>query len=198
MRRVFLYMTTTLDGCVAGPNNELDWMTQTPDDEIVSDVVSILSAADTGLMGYPTGAGMIPYWRGVQNDPAAPPALLEIGRAVNRANRILLSKTEERVEWENTELVLVRNDDDLVRALAEIRRRPGKDIGVPGGVRTAQTLSRLGVIDEYIFMVHPVVLGNGKRIFSSKAGLELKSVKAYRSGVMQVRYQPVHLALQAA
>ncbi len=72
----------------------------------------------------------------------------------------------------------------------EIKQRSEGDIYVPGGVRTAQNFSRLGLIDEYIMMVHPVAIGEGKRLFADRIKLELVSVKPYKSGVVQVRYRP--------
>ena len=59
---------------------------------------------------------------------------------------------------------------------------------MPGGIRTAQTFVRLGLIDEYVLMVHPVTIGNGKRIFMNRVSLELVSAKTYKSGVMRVCY----------
>ena len=70
------------------------------------------------------------------------------------------------------------------------KEKPGKDLGVPGGIRTAQTLVRLGLVDEYVLTVHPVALGVGQRIFADKTGLELIDAKTYRSGVTRARYRP--------
>jgi len=69
MRTVFLYMTTTLDGFVAGPNNELDWMVPTPEPELTDDIVALLSRADSGFVGYPVATEMVPYWRAAAQDP---------------------------------------------------------------------------------------------------------------------------------
>jgi riboflavin biosynthesis pyrimidine reductase len=61
---------------------------------------------------------------------------------------------------------------------------------VPGGIRTAQTFVRLGLVDEYVLMVHPVAIGKGQSVFTHKVSLELVSVKTYTSGVMCVHYRP--------
>jgi dihydrofolate reductase len=68
--------------------------------------------------------------------------------------------------------------------------KQGKDLGVPGGIRTAQTFIRLGLVDEYVLTVHPVALGSGKRIFTGKTSLELIDARTYRSGVIRARYRP--------
>lgn len=190
MRKVFLYMTMTFDGFVAGPNNELDWMLRVEDREMNRDVVELLAGADTGLIGYPTGYGMIQYWSTAAENPSASKGEHDIANAVNKTHGILISNREERLELDNAEVLVVKSDADLVEAVQRIKGQQGGDIGVPGGVRTAQSFARLGLVDEYVFMVHPVTIGRGKRVFTTKIDLNLVNVKSYKSGVMQVRYQP--------
>jgi len=190
IKKVFLYMTMTFDGFFAGPNNELDWMSQTADQEMNDDIVALISGADTGFMGYPTASGMIPYWSNVAKNPSASKGERAIAQAVNNIHSIILSNKEEKLEWENSELLLVKSEKDLVEAVTKIKRQPRKDLGVPGGIRTAQTFVRLGLIDEYVLMVHPVAIGNGKRVFTDRVNLELVSAKTYTSGVMRVCYRP--------
>jgi dihydrofolate reductase len=190
LRRIFLYMTMTLDGFLAGPNNELSWMVQTEDQELNKDIIAVIASADSGILGFPTASGMIPYWSNVAKDPSASKNERDLARVINKIHSIVVSKKKEKVDWDNSELLVVKDDAGLVKAVNKLKQLPGKDIGVPGGVRTAQTLSRLGLIDEYILMVHPVAIGAGKRLFTEKADLELISMKAYRSGIIQVRYRP--------
>ena len=190
MRKVFLYMTMTFDGFFAGPHSELDWMSQTPDQELNDDMVAFFQGIDRGFIGYPTASGMIPYWLNVAKNPSASKAERAIAQAVNTLHPLIISRQEEKLEWENTELLVVKSDHDLVEAVKKIKQQPGKDLGVPGGIRTAQTFVRLGLIDEYVLMVHPVTIGNGKRIFTNRVSLELVSAKTYKSGVMRVCYRP--------
>jgi dihydrofolate reductase len=91
-------------------------------------------------------------------------------------------------------LVVARNDEELVAAVAGFKRQPGGDLGVPGGVRTAQRFARLGLIDEYVLHVHPVAIGAGKPLFTRETKLTLTSAQTYDSGVMQLRYQPARQA----
>jgi len=190
MRKLFLYMTMTFDGFIAGPNNELDWMMQTADQEMNTDVVDLIAGADVGLMGYPTASGMIPYWSSVAQNPSASRAEHEIAQVVNRIHAIVISNTQEQLPGDNSELLLVKNDRDLVEAITRLKRQPGRDLGVPGGVRTAQAFVRLGLVDEYVLMVHPVAIGRGKPLFTQRVSLELVSAKTYESGVMRVCYRP--------
>jgi dihydrofolate reductase len=190
MRKVVLYMAMTADGFFSGPNGELDWMSQRPDQEVIDDIVALLQGFDRGFIGYPTATGMIPYWLNVANNPAASKEERAIAQVVNTLHPFIISNQEEKLEWENTELLLVKSGNDLIEAVKKIKQQPGKDLGVPGGIRTAQTFVRLGLIDEYVFMVHPVAIGNGKRVFADRMNLKLVSAKTYQSGVMRVCYQP--------
>jgi len=190
IRKVFLYMTMTFDGFFAGPHGELDWMSQTPDQELNDDMVAFIQGIDRGFIGYPTASGMIPYWLNVAKNPSASNAERAIAQVVNTLHPLIISRQEEKLVWENTELLVVKSDHDLVEAVKKIKQQPGKDLGVPGGIRTAQTFVRLGLIDEYVLMVHPVTIGNGKRIFMNRVSLELVSAKTYKSGVIRVCYRP--------
>lgn len=120
VRKLFLYMTMTFEGFIAGPNNELDWMLQTPDQEMNEDIVALLSGADAGLMGYPTASGMIPYWASVVNNPSASQGELAIARAINKIHSIVISNTPEKLEFENAELLLAKSDNDLVEAVTRL------------------------------------------------------------------------------
>src|SRR5436190_1854268 len=95
MRKVFLYMTMTFDGFFSGPNGELDWMSQTPDQELNDDIVALLKSADAGLMGFPTASLMIPYWVDAAKNPSTSKGELAIGNGkgvfTNRVNLELVS-----------------------------------------------------------------------------------------------------------
>jgi dihydrofolate reductase len=190
VRKVFLSMTMTCDGFFAGPHGELDWMPQTPDQELTDDVVAYFQGIDRGFIGYPTASGMIPYWLHVAKNPSASEGERAIAQAVNSLHPFVVSRQEEKIEWEHAELLVVKSDHELVEAVKKIKRQPGINLGVPGGIRTAQTFVRLGLIDEYVLMVHPVAIGNGQRIFIDRVNLELVSTKTYKSGVMRVCYRP--------
>ena len=71
IRKVFLYMTMSFHGFFAGPHDELDWMSQTPDQELNDDMVAFFQGIDRGFIGYPTASGMIPYWLNVAKNPSA-------------------------------------------------------------------------------------------------------------------------------
>jgi dihydrofolate reductase len=189
MRKVFIYLTTSLDGFIAGPNNELDWMLQTADPELIRDMVTLFEGVDAGFLGYPTYAGMIPYWQSVAADPSASEGARDIANAVNKLRPIAISRTPVELLSDNSALLVAKDDDALVEAVTSLKQQPGKDLGVSGGVRTAQQFVRLGLVDEYVLHVHPVALGAGKPLFEQRVDLELISTKAYASGVVRARYR---------
>jgi dihydrofolate reductase len=190
MRKIFLYMTMTLDGFVAGKNNDLDWFTPPMnDEELNKDIVDIVESADTGIIGFPTGPGLIAYWKNAEKDKETQSWEMAIAKAVNRLHPIVISNKQEMVE-PDIELLVVKDDSEFARVVNEISQGKGGDIYVPGGVRTGQKFAGLGLVDEYILMVHPVAIGEGQRLFTTKVQLELVNSKAYRSGVVQMRYRP--------
>ncbi len=183
-------MQTTFDGCASGPKGELDWFDPSKaDDEIHDDIMALIRRADTWMMGYPTGLGLTAYWKNVENEGVADKWEMEIAQAVNKLKAIIISNKPER-SVDNAEIIVAKNDRDLVDSIASVRNRNGRDIYIPGGVRTARNFSRLGLIDEYIVFVHPIAIGDGERLFTNRIELELASVKPYKSGVVQMRYRP--------
>jgi len=86
-------MTMTLDGFVSGPNNELDWMgVAATDPEIEADNLALLQSADTGIMGFPTAIGMIPYWANAARDASASKSDHEMAVAIGKIHGLVISK----------------------------------------------------------------------------------------------------------
>lgn len=190
MAKLVLTMTMSLDGFFAGPHGELDWMTQAADPDFSRDNVAFFDRFDRGFIGYPTASGMLPYWLNVAGNPQAPPGDRALAATLNKLHGILISDRQEPVPWPNAELLVVHDDEQLADAVRKEKAKPGKDLGVPGGIRTAQTLARLGLVDEYVLTVHPVALGDGKRVFADTTSLQLTGAKTYRSGVIRASYRP--------
>jgi dihydrofolate reductase len=191
MGKLVVTMTMSVDGFFAGPGGELDWMTQTPDPEFSRDNIASFDRFDRGFIGYPTAVGMLPFWENAEHDPNAPDDLRALARALNRLRPLLISDRDETIPWPNAELLVVHGDDELAEAVRTEKAKPGKDLGVPGGIRTVRTLVRLGLVDEYVLTVHPVALGDGQRIFTDRTSLDLVSAKTYPSGLVRATYRPV-------
>jgi dihydrofolate reductase len=190
MRALTLNMTMSVDGFVAGPNGELDWLSGGHDPDLTADIVALLSGVDEAFMGYPTAEGMIRYWAGVAEDPAASPASRDIAHAVADAHVFVVSRKPERLDVPNAEIVVAADDAALVAAVHEIKQRPGRDLGLPGGVRTARRFARLGLIDRYVLLVEPIAIGAGQRLFDQRMALIRVEVKAYGCGITRLIYRP--------
>ena len=191
--KIILNMTMTLDGFIAGPNNELDWMANASnqDPEEIKDNLENLRTYDSGIMGYPTVQGMVYYWKQVEIDPKSSNTERDIAKIVNNYHVYALSTKEEPLPSENTEIFIVKNDKDIIEAVKNIKTKEKRNIGIAGGIRTAQTLSRLGLIDEYLLTIYPVAIGSGKPLFTDKINLELLSSKTYKNGIMRCKYRPI-------
>jgi riboflavin biosynthesis pyrimidine reductase len=190
MRAVHLNMTMSLDGFVAGPHRELEWMTTTHDAELTADIVALLSSVDEAFIGYPIAAGMIGYWAAVAHDPEASQASRDIAAAVSGTHTFAISRTPEQLDLANAEVVVAPDDASLIAAVNAIKQRPGRDLGLPGGVRTARTFSRLGLIDRYVLLIEPTALGAGQRLFDQRTALRRVEVKGYDCGITRLIYQP--------
>ncbi len=148
MRKVIFSMTMTLDGFFCGPNGELDWMSQVPDKELNNDSVAFYDGIEGGLIGYPTGVGMIAYWSSVAGNASAPEAEKAIAKSVNKLHAILVSDRDEKPASAAAELLIAHSDDELIAAVTKIKQHSGRDLALSGGIRTAQKFVRLGLVDE--------------------------------------------------
>ncbi len=197
MGKVILNMTMTCDGFF-----NLDWMgephpTQIQDQELTDDTLARIKGAGNASMGEAGGAfvgysfyrGMVPFWSSLENNPQASERERALAQAVNNSHRIVISRREEKLEGKNSELLVVKNDQELLEAVT--KRKQEADFAVIGGVRTARAFVRLGLIDEYVLLVHPVAIGNGERVFIGRVNLELIGTKTYKSEVMRVHYRSV-------
>jgi dihydrofolate reductase len=180
MRKVILNMRMTLDGFACGPHGELDWMFRmetTPDQ--VEHLTEFEREVDTTLLGRVAYQQQVTYW---------PSQTGELADMVNGREKIVFSKTLERVEWSNARLATGDPADEIAR----LKQQPGRNIYVSGGVSLAQSLSRADLIDEYHVTVYPVVLGSGKPLFGAlpaEMALKLVSVTRFDTGAVQLLYE---------
>ncbi|MEO7909564.1 MAG: dihydrofolate reductase family protein [Roseiflexaceae bacterium] len=186
MRNVILLMHVSLDGFVAGPNGEMDWIRF--DDELVDDVAELTLTADTALFGRVTYQMMAGYWPTAGDSSDATKHDIDHARWVNNATKLVFSRTLESVEWQNSRIVR----DNFPAEIARLKAQPGKNLLMIGSTKTAHTFMQLGLIDEYRINVNPVVLGDGNALFADikeATNLQLVSAKAYDSGVVGLHYK---------
>jgi hypothetical protein len=117
MRTLFLNMTMSLDGYVAGPNGQLDWMTTKPDPELTADIVAQLRRADEGFIGYPTAEPMIRYWAAVAGSHETSQGSRDIANAVAALHTFAVSTRPEQIGVPNAEVLLAPDDASLITAV---------------------------------------------------------------------------------
>ncbi|QLG28259.1 dihydrofolate reductase [Halorarum halophilum] len=181
-RSVVVSNFVTVDGCYAGPDGEIDWFVWNDETERYSR--DQIDSFDTILFGRTTYELMEEYWptsAADEEDPA-------ITEAMNSLPKVVFSETLERVDWENSRLV----DGDVEDEVRELKAQPGEDIVIFGSGSLVQTLTNLGLIDEYRLFVNPVVLGPGKRLFEdveAEVDLELLDSRTFSNGVVLLDYR---------
>jgi dihydrofolate reductase len=187
MRKVKLQMQLSLDGFVAGPKGEMDWMVWNWDDELKNYVNELTEPVDCILLGRALAQDFIPAWASRISNPETADAFAH--KMVN-SPKVVFSKTLKTIALGNTKLAHRNLTDEII----QLKNQPGKDIIVYGGANFVSNLVKQGLIDEYHFFINPVVLGNGMTIFKElNERLQLGLVKAttFACGIVVLFYQPV-------
>ncbi len=184
MRKLKLQMQITVDGFVAGPQGQLDWMTVAMDERLVSFINHLTDTSDTILLGRKMTEGFIKYWEQVITQPNSPE--YSFGQKMVNIPKVVFSKTMTRVDGQN---VRVENGP-IVDAVNQLKSQTGKDIIVYGGATFVSSLIENRLIDELNFFVNPVAIGKGMQVFGSRSLLKLRASTAYASGIVVNSYEP--------
>jgi dihydrofolate reductase len=123
-----------------------------------------------------------------------PKELVEFARWIESSPKVVFSNTLGATSWKNSRIVPAPDDGAISDEIARLRREPGGDMVVFGGARFAQTLVRLGLVDEYRLKLQPMALGDGTPLFRDlpeRRPLELLKSRAFASGVVVLHYRPV-------
>src|SRR5712691_12729307 len=183
IRKLKLQVQMTVDGFVAGPEGQLDWMTRNLDEGVIARIVQLTDTSDTILLGRKMTAGFIDYWEAVQ--PESPEYIF--ARKMVDTPKVVFSKTVTRVEGKNARV----ESGDLVLAVTRLKEQRGKDIVVYGGATFVTALIEHDLIEEFNIFVNPVAIGRGMRILKDSKELRTTGSTAYTSGVVINTYQPV-------
>lgn len=181
MRKLIYAINLTIDGC-------LDHTNMTPDAELFDFFINLVRGAGLLVYGRITYQLMVPYWPDVLNDPSSSAADKEFAKAFDSVEKIVFSKSLEKVEDKNSRLVRTDPGEEVLR----LKQQPGNDILV-GGVALPSYLIEHGLVDEYIFVVYPIIAGKGKRLMEGtnlRDNLQLKLVdpRILKSGSVLLRY----------
>jgi len=180
MRKLIYAINVTLDGCV-------DHTKQRADEETFDYFIQLLREVDLQVFGRKTYELMVPYWPDVAKDPSSTKSDKEFADAFDSLDRVVFSRSLESAEGKTR---IVRSN--LCDEILKLKQEEGKDILV-GGVDIPSQLVDLGLVDEYRFVVVPIIAGEGRRLFEGvtrpeKLQLRLVETKTFKSGSVALHY----------
>ena len=181
MRKVVAAEFLSLNGVMEAPDR---WHFPYFNEEMERAIGEDFAASDAMLMGRVNYEEWAAYWP--QQDPEENP----VAGAMNGRQKYVVSTTlEEPLEWSNSTLI----KENVAEEIAKLKKGPGKDIVISGSATLVRSLLKDGLLDELKLMVHPILVGGGKRLFDEEAEtkpLELVDSKTFSTGVLYLTYQP--------
>jgi dihydrofolate reductase len=182
MRKLIYAINLTIDGC-------LDHTKVVGSEDILEYFTNMTRAAGLFAYGRTTYELMVPYWPDVVKDPSGQTkAGVDFAKAFVATKKIVFSQSLDRVEDENSTLSRAKPEDELLK----LKQEQGKDI-LLGGVALSSRLIALGLVDEYYFVIHPIIAGEGRRLMEGvnlqeRLQLKLADTEVLRSGCVALHY----------
>jgi dihydrofolate reductase len=180
MRKVTAGLFVSLDGVTESPEK---WQLPYFNDEMGEAIGAAMAAADAMLLGRVTYQEFASYWPGVRSEDQP------FADYMNNTPKYVVSTTLDTVEWSNSTLI----KGNLAEEITKLKQQPGKNIGITGSTTLVQSLLQDDLLDELGLMIHPVVVGSGKRLFEEGGNLKaLKLIdsKTFSTGLVSLTYQP--------
>lgn len=180
MRKIVAGLFISLDGVFEAPDQ---WHFPYWNDEMGEKIESQMAESDTMLLGRVTYQEFAGYWPN-QNADDVPMAAY-----MNNTPKLVVSTTMETLDWQNSTLI----SGNVVEELTTLKQQPGKNISITGSGTLVRSLLRDNLLDELHLLVHPIVVGSGKRLFvdgSEQKPLQLVNAKTFGTGVLSLVYQP--------
>ncbi len=181
MRKIVAGLFVSLDGVFEAPET---WHLPYFNDEMGETIAAQMAAADTMLLGRRTYDEFAAYWADKGSD-------VELADQINNMPKLVASTTLRSVEWRNSSLI----KGGVAEHLRRLKQEPGKDISITGSGTLVRSLLRDGVLDELRLLVHPIVVGSGKRLFDDggdrdRVALKLVESRPFTTGVLYLTYAP--------
>ena len=187
MRKLKLQVQMSIDGYIAGPNGEMDWLTFNWDDALKHYVQELPQSIDTIVLGRKLAQGFIPHWAAVAADSDDPE--VASGKNFTDTHKVVFTHTLNQSEWDNT--VLAKGD--LVDEITKLKQQDGKDIIGYGGATFVSALIKHGLIDEFHLFINPTAIGHGMPIFQQldrSQHLTLIKSTSFECGIVVLHYEP--------
>ena len=188
MRKLILFLHTSLDGFVAGPKGEMDWINV--DENMFAYAGKQTDEADTALYGRVTYQMMESYWPTAGDKPNASKHDREHSAWYNKVEKVVVSKTMQKTILPNTKII----SENISREIITLKSATGKNILMFGSPTVAHSLMSENLIDDYWLFVNPILLGEGIPLFKDiKERIKLKFVASdiFSSGVVCLHYEKI-------
>jgi dihydrofolate reductase len=181
MRKVVASEFVSLDCVVEAPDK---WHFPYFNDQMGDAIEAAMAASDAMLMGRVLYEEWAAFWP--NQDPDENP----VAARMNGVRKYVVSTTlEEPLQWQNSTLI----GDDVAEVISRLKEQPGKDISISGSPTLVRSLLEDGLLDELRLMLHPIIVGSGKRLFedgSDQKPLQLVDSKTFSTGVLYLTYRP--------
>lgn len=184
MRRLVMFNLVSVDGYFAGEDGSLDW--QVVDEEFNKAAVLMIESFDAILFGRVTYELFESFWPLAETDPNTSDEDKVIAQKINAMKKFVISESLPQVTWNNT--TLIRNN--MLEEVKKLKQSEGGDIVIYGSGSLVRALTNVSLIDEYRFMVNPIILGSGKLLFHDMNTLRLKKIaeQPFASGNVLLTY----------
>lgn len=186
MAKVFLHISVSLDGFIEDANGSLDWTFGTSEfDDYIN---ALLHSIDGMIFGRKAHELLAQYWPAAEKDTSQSAVNLDTAKLMNRLPKYAVSRGGYTTDWTNSHVIGGR---DLAADVNRLKREAKKDIALFAGASVAQSLSDLGLVDEYRLLLNPILLGDGKPLFEPghpQVKLALKDTLKFGSGAMVLTY----------
>lgn len=186
MRKLKLQVQMSVDGYIARPNGEMDFMVWNWDEELRQYTTDITEPIDCIVLGRKLAEGFIPHWANVMTKPDHPE--FTAGVKFTETPKVVFTKTLEESKWDNT--VLAKGD--IVDEINKLKNQDGGDIIAYGGATFVSSLIKHGLIDEFHLYVNPTAIGSGMTIFkelNNKQKLALVKATQFDCGIVVLKYE---------
>lgn len=183
MRKLIVSEWMTLDGVFDGDTMK-EWFMPFDSDDRRAYIIKTMDACDAILFGRTTYEMLAPYWSPLKNNEDG------LADKINSVHKYVVSSKLKKVDWNNTTII----KENIVEEVTKLKQMPGHEIHIEGSATLVQLLMEANLIDEYRFLIHPVIIGSGKRFF--KDGMKTAEMKIVKTetldkGVVLHCYQPV-------
>jgi dihydrofolate reductase len=182
LRTFKLQVQTTVDGYMAGPNGEMDWMTFPWTDDIKAYIAALMAPVDQIVLGRHLAEGFIPAWQA--GPPGEPQEAVDF---MNNTPKLVISDSLTDSPWENATVA----GGDLTETITKLKAEPGGDIIGYGGSTLVRDLIARELVDEIHLFMNPTAIGAGMPVFGDRTKLRLARSTPFECGITALHFEPV-------